>query len=80
MADSWSSVVTITRPIRKLIWPDRRRTRISLGFVAEILFATSAVRPRADVAYCIHALSRRLAKTRNWTVGLIMIMMMTKFM
>ncbi|WJX18265.1 hypothetical protein P8452_08080 [Trifolium repens] len=34
----------------------------------KILFATSAVRPRADVAYCIHALSRRLAKTRNWTL------------
>ncbi|PNY11948.1 clathrin assembly protein [Trifolium pratense] len=25
---------------------------------------------KADVAYCIHALSRRLAKTRNWTVAL----------
>ncbi|KAF7827643.1 putative clathrin assembly protein [Senna tora] len=36
----------------------------------KILFATTAVRPRADVAYCIHALSRRLAKTRNWTVRL----------
>ncbi|KAK7308698.1 hypothetical protein VNO77_42321 [Canavalia gladiata] len=36
----------------------------------KILFATSAVRPRADVAYCIHALARRLAKTRNWTVAL----------
>ncbi|KAK7283990.1 hypothetical protein RIF29_13741 [Crotalaria pallida] len=36
----------------------------------KILFATSAIRPRADVAYCIHALSRRLAKTRNWTVAL----------
>ncbi|XP_061338473.1 putative clathrin assembly protein At2g01600 isoform X2 [Gastrolobium bilobum] len=36
----------------------------------KILFATSAARPRADVAYCIHALSRRLAKTRNWTVAL----------
>ncbi|KAL2343529.1 hypothetical protein Fmac_004814 [Flemingia macrophylla] len=36
----------------------------------KILFATAAVRPRADVAYCIHALSRRLAKTRNWTVAL----------
>lgn len=35
-----------------------------------ILIATSAVRPRADVAYCIHALSRRLTKTRNWTVAL----------
>lgn len=36
----------------------------------KILVATSAVRPRADVAYCIHALSRRLSKTRNWTVAL----------
>ncbi|KAK8665051.1 hypothetical protein V6N13_005227 [Hibiscus sabdariffa] len=36
----------------------------------KIFVATSAVRPRADVAYCIHALSRRLAKTRNWTVAL----------
>ncbi|GAB4840423.1 hypothetical protein Ancab_021190 [Ancistrocladus abbreviatus] len=35
-----------------------------------ILIATSAIRPRADVAYCIHALARRLAKTRNWTVAL----------
>lgn len=36
----------------------------------KILVATSAIRPRADVAYCIHALARRLAKTRNWTVAL----------
>ncbi|KAF3432153.1 hypothetical protein FNV43_RR26892 [Rhamnella rubrinervis] len=36
----------------------------------KILVATSAIRPRADVAYCIHALSRRLAKTHNWTVAL----------
>ncbi|KAL0408980.1 UNVERIFIED_CONTAM: putative clathrin assembly protein [Sesamum radiatum] len=36
----------------------------------EILVATSAMRPRADVAYCIHALARRLAKTHNWTVAL----------
>ncbi|XP_078439023.1 ENTH/ANTH/VHS superfamily protein [Wolffia australiana] len=36
----------------------------------KIFVATSAVRPRADVAYCIHALARRLAKTRNWTVAL----------
>ncbi|KAJ7954261.1 ENTH/ANTH/VHS superfamily protein [Quillaja saponaria] len=36
----------------------------------KILIATSAIRPRADVAYCIHALARRLAKTRNWTVAL----------
>ncbi|EEF34597.1 putative clathrin assembly protein At2g01600 isoform X2 [Ricinus communis] len=36
----------------------------------KILVATSAIRPRADVQYCIHALSRRLAKTHNWTVAL----------
>lgn len=33
-----------------------------------IFAATSAARPRADVAYCIHALARRLAKTHNWAV------------
>ncbi|GFP96643.1 putative clathrin assembly protein at2g01600 [Phtheirospermum japonicum] len=36
----------------------------------KIMLATSSMRPRADVAYCIHALSRRLAKTHNWTVAL----------
>ncbi|XP_010921255.1 putative clathrin assembly protein At2g01600 isoform X1 [Elaeis guineensis] len=36
----------------------------------KILAATSIARPRADVAYCIHALARRLAKTHNWTVAL----------
>jgi hypothetical protein len=35
---------------------------------AGIFFATSASRPRADVAYCINALARRIAKTHNWTV------------
>ncbi|XP_042503637.1 putative clathrin assembly protein At2g01600 [Macadamia integrifolia] len=38
--------------------------------IRKILSATSVIRPRADVAYCIHALSRRLAKTHNWTVAL----------
>ncbi|KAM3343050.1 putative clathrin assembly protein isoform X1 [Capsicum galapagoense] len=38
--------------------------------VSMIFAATSVTRPRADVAYCIHALSRRLAKTRNWIVAL----------
>jgi hypothetical protein len=36
--------------------------------VRSIFFATSASRPRADVAYCINALARRIAKTHNWTV------------
>jgi hypothetical protein len=28
------------------------------------------VQPRADVAYCIHALAKRLSKTRNWVVAI----------
>ncbi|KAL9242295.1 hypothetical protein vseg_016312 [Gypsophila vaccaria] len=38
--------------------------------IRKIFAATSVVRPRADVAYCIHALGRRLAKTRNWIVAI----------
>lgn len=38
--------------------------------VRRIFSAVSASQPRADVAYCIYALARRLAKTRNWTVAL----------
>eukprot|EP01018_Ginkgo_biloba_P007328 Gb_24032 [translate_table: standard] len=38
--------------------------------IRTIFAATSAARPRADVAYCIHALARRLAKTHNWAVAL----------
>ncbi|GAA0139263.1 vesicle coat protein [Lithospermum erythrorhizon] len=38
--------------------------------VRKIFFATSAACPRADVAYSIHALSRRLAKTKNWIVAM----------
>ncbi|XP_068642659.1 putative clathrin assembly protein At5g57200 [Aristolochia californica] len=38
--------------------------------IRKIFAATSVARPRADVAYCIHALSRRLAKTRNWVVAI----------
>ncbi|KAK6944595.1 AP180 N-terminal homology (ANTH) domain, partial [Dillenia turbinata] len=38
--------------------------------VRKIFTATCVSRPRADVAYCIHALSRRLSKTRNWIVAI----------
>ncbi|KAF6156366.1 hypothetical protein GIB67_031487 [Kingdonia uniflora] len=38
--------------------------------VRSIFDAVSASRPRADVAYCIHGLSKRLAKTHNWAVAL----------
>ncbi|KAL3535901.1 hypothetical protein ACH5RR_004362 [Cinchona calisaya] len=39
-------------------------------YIRAIFVAISATRPRADVAYCIHALARRLAKTQNWAVAL----------
>ncbi|CAA7408264.1 unnamed protein product [Spirodela intermedia] len=38
--------------------------------VRKVFVATSEVRPRADVVYCIYKLARRLAKTHNWTVAL----------
>ncbi|KAK7291866.1 hypothetical protein RIF29_07360 [Crotalaria pallida] len=38
--------------------------------VRKILYATSAQQPKTDVAYCIHALSKRLSKTRNWIVAI----------
>lgn len=38
--------------------------------VRVVFIATSASRPRADVAYCLQALARRLTKTHNWTVAL----------
>ncbi|KAK6942017.1 AP180 N-terminal homology (ANTH) domain [Dillenia turbinata] len=53
--------------------PKERHVRIyikGLCLVPEIFSATSVSRPRADVAYCIHALARRLSKTRNWIVAL----------
>ncbi|PWA68409.1 hypothetical protein CTI12_AA305650 [Artemisia annua] len=47
---------------------------INIGFVyvnhGVIFAAISATRPRADVAYCIQALARRLSKTSNWAVAL----------
>jgi hypothetical protein len=38
--------------------------------IRAIFAAISATRPRADVAYCIHALARRLSKTHNWAVAI----------
>ncbi|KAH7858464.1 hypothetical protein Vadar_024097 [Vaccinium darrowii] len=37
-------------------------------YIKAIFAAISATRPRADVAYCIHALARRLSKAHNWAV------------
>ncbi|KAK2646454.1 hypothetical protein Ddye_021649, partial [Dipteronia dyeriana] len=38
--------------------------------IKTILDAVSVSKPRADVAYCIQGLAKRLAKTRNWKVAL----------
>ncbi|KAK3213148.1 hypothetical protein Dsin_017854 [Dipteronia sinensis] len=38
--------------------------------IRAIFAAISATRPRADVAYSIQALARRLSKTHNWAVAL----------
>ncbi|XP_020574047.1 putative clathrin assembly protein At2g01600, partial [Phalaenopsis equestris] len=38
--------------------------------IRKILVISGISRPRTDVAYCISALARRLAKTHNWTVAL----------
>ncbi|KAI9112491.1 hypothetical protein K1719_016414 [Acacia pycnantha] len=38
--------------------------------IRKIFDATSAQQSRADVGYCIHALSRRLSKTRSWIVAI----------
>ncbi|KAE8668698.1 putative clathrin assembly protein [Hibiscus syriacus] len=38
--------------------------------IRAIFAAVSATRPRADVAYCIHALARRLSRIHNWAVAL----------
>ncbi|KAJ6363256.1 hypothetical protein OIU78_003435 [Salix suchowensis] len=40
--------------------------------IRAIFAAVSATRPRADVAYCIHALARRLSRTHNWAFRLIL--------
>jgi hypothetical protein len=41
------------------------------GGVAEIAAASSIAGSRADVAYCVHALARRLTKTRSWIVSIL---------
>eukprot|EP00897_Mesotaenium_endlicherianum_P007916 jgi/Mesen1/7152/ME000037S06510 len=42
--------------------------------VRTIFAYTSASRPRADVAYCIHALAKRISKTNSWVVALKVLM------
>ncbi|CAA7046641.1 unnamed protein product [Microthlaspi erraticum] len=43
----------------------QKKDTSEMGSVLAIFMAISATRPRADVAYCIHALARRLARTHN---------------
>ncbi|XP_057806452.1 putative clathrin assembly protein At4g25940 isoform X2 [Salvia miltiorrhiza] len=38
--------------------------------VRNIFAAVSLASPRADVGYCIHALTKRLSKTRSWIVAI----------
>ncbi|GMI75204.1 hypothetical protein like AT2G01600 [Hibiscus trionum] len=56
--------VAVVKATNHVVCPPKER------HLRKILVATSSIRPRADVAYCIHALGRRLAKTHNWTVAL----------
>ncbi|KAL3644712.1 hypothetical protein CASFOL_009892 [Castilleja foliolosa] len=56
--------VAIVKATNHVVCPPKER------HLRKILVATSAIRPRADVAYCIHTLARRLEKTHNWTVAL----------
>ncbi|KAL4303623.1 hypothetical protein GQ457_10G029980 [Hibiscus cannabinus] len=39
-------------------------------YIKAIFASVSATKPRADVAYCIHSLARRLSRTHNWVVAL----------
>ncbi|KAL6540848.1 hypothetical protein OROMI_024731 [Orobanche minor] len=55
------SILKATNHVELL--PKEKHVRIILG-------AVSGSRPRADVSFCIHALTRRLAKTRTWVVAL----------
>lgn len=45
--------------------------KVCVCLYAAIFMAISATRPRADVAYCIHALARRLSRTHNWAVRIL---------
>ncbi|CAL5184557.1 unnamed protein product [Lathyrus oleraceus] len=55
--------IAIVKATNHVEYPPKER------HVRKIFYATSAHQPRADVAYCIHKLSKRLSKTRNWIVA-----------
>ncbi|KAK2395451.1 ENTH/ANTH/VHS superfamily protein [Trifolium repens] len=56
--------IAIVKATNHVEYPPKER------HVRKIFYATSAHQPRADVAYCIHKLSKRLAKTRSWIVAI----------
>ncbi|XP_019416348.1 PREDICTED: putative clathrin assembly protein At5g57200 [Lupinus angustifolius] len=55
--------IAIVKATNHVEYPPKER------HVRKIFHATSAYQPRADVAYCIHKLSKRLTKTRSWIVA-----------
>ncbi|TKY72763.1 putative clathrin assembly protein [Spatholobus suberectus] len=56
--------IAIVKATNHVEYPPKER------HVRKIFYATSAHQPRADVAYCIHKLSKRLCKTRSWIVAI----------
>ncbi|KAM7273378.1 hypothetical protein ACFE04_028042 [Oxalis oulophora] len=56
--------IAIVKATNHVEYPPKER------HVRRIFSATSVIRPRADVAYCILALSKRLSKTKNWIVAI----------
>ncbi|KAK7329154.1 hypothetical protein VNO77_23302 [Canavalia gladiata] len=56
--------IAIVKATNHVEYPPKER------HVRKIFYATAAHQPRADVAYCIHKLSKRLSKTRNWIVAI----------
>ncbi|KAI5007585.1 hypothetical protein ZWY2020_054645 [Hordeum vulgare] len=42
-------------------------------YIRDIFMHLNSGRARADVAYCIRSLARRLSKTRNWVISLKML-------
>ncbi|CAL0330331.1 unnamed protein product [Lupinus luteus] len=56
--------IAIVRATSHVEYPPKER------HVRKILYAAAANQPRADVAYSIHALSKRLSKTRSWIVAI----------
>ncbi|KAF6158113.1 hypothetical protein GIB67_014907 [Kingdonia uniflora] len=64
------AIVKATNHVERPAKEKHIRGTIKIVCCLTIFAAVSANRPRADVAYCIHALARRLAKTHNWAVAL----------